>query len=181
MPFYFETSLHGILKFELKGNNISWMNEDVFFAKSICDLVSNTIEANERKRIEERVILQKEEILAKNDELKRQQNEIKQINENLEKKIKERTLILEKKNYQLQEYTYINSHLLRGPLCRILGLIYIIENKLYPEGSETEFLGHLKESADELDTMIKGLTKTLEEENHFDLSSLENKDRFSPN
>ncbi len=130
-------------------------------------------ESSERKKIETRLRLQKEEILAKNEELLQQQEEIQSINESLELKVKDRTRSLEKKNTQLQEYTYVNSHLLRGPLCRILGIIYLLEHRLVA-GAEIDFLVHLKESASELDGMVKKITRNLESDDPTDTEALVN-------
>lgn len=181
IPYFIESSLAGVVCCEHQYEFREWSNDDIFFIKSIADLVSISFETNNRKKMEEKVMLQKEEILAKNEELKLQKKAIQEINDSLEEKILERTLKLEQKNSQLQEYTYVNSHLLRGPLCRILGLIYILENKMFPEGAESDFVTHLKDSASELDEMIKSLTKKLEEETNFDITSIVDVNRFSKN
>lgn len=160
-PYFINATLAGVICLEATDEIRNWTNDEISFCKSIADMVALATESAERKRAEDRIRLQKEEILAKNQELQQQQQEIKAINENLELKVKERTQSLEKRNSQLQEYTYVNSHLLRGPLCRILGIIYLLEHNMIDE-SEIDFLQHLKESASELDDMVKKITHTLE-------------------
>lgn len=78
-----------------------------------------------RKGIEHRhVQLQKlsEIVRVQTDKLFYNQEEIKSINENLEKIIGDRIKNIAAKNQELEEYAFINAHLVRGPLCRILGL-----------------------------------------------------------
>lgn len=162
-PYFVNGDLFGVVFFETLKPNHNWSLEDIAFIKSLADLVSLSYESAERKKAEDRIRIQKEEIISKNVELQAQQDKIKAINENLEKRILERTSLLDKKNSQLQEYTYVNSHLLRGPLCRILGIIYLLENDLIQDNS-VDFLVHLKESASELDDMVKKITRNLEKE-----------------
>ena len=109
---------------------------------------------------------QQKEIESINKELKESNNEIKNINQNLEKRVKERTEDLEQQNLQLKEYAYINAHLLRGPLCSILGLVQLMENG-YKEDSEL-LVYHMKKSSIELQEKINKITKAIEKGKHFD-------------
>ncbi|MFN0050199.1 MAG: GAF domain-containing protein [Cytophagales bacterium] len=160
-PYFINTEFSGIICCETVGNYKSWTGDEIVFVKSVADLISVSYEATERKKAEDRIRVQKEEIVSKNEALLLQQERIKLINEQLEQKVHERTNLLERKNTQLQEYTYVNSHLLRGPLCRILGIIYLLEHNMV-EDSNIDFLIHLKESASELDEMVKKITRNLE-------------------
>lgn len=67
-----------------------------------------------------------EEIQAQNEELKQQSEEIYSTNENLEKIVQERTIQLREQNKKLSEYAFINSHELRAPICRMLGLLNLL-------------------------------------------------------
>jgi len=160
-PYFANETLAGVICAESIGAYKNWSGEDIVFLKSIADLISLCFESAERKKAEDRIRIQKEEILCKNEELLQNQEEIRSINENLERKVAERTISLERKNSQLQEYTYINSHLLRGPLCRILGIVYLLENNMLND-TNIDFLLHLKQSASELDDMVKKITRNLE-------------------
>ena len=66
---------------------------------------------------------------------------------------------LELRNKQLEEYAFINSHVLRAPVAKILGLSALIE----PEDSTTdpEVLVNLKESCEELDHVVRSINKSL--------------------
>jgi hypothetical protein len=74
----------------------------------------------------------------------------------------------------------VNSHLLRGPLCRILGIIYLVENNLI-EDSSVDFIEHLKESASELDEMVKKITRNLEKDQPISASDSLVQSQFADN
>ena len=90
---------------------------------------------------------QNSEIEAQNEELKQQQEHIYSVNELLEKLVEERTLKLNNLNSKLIEYAYVNSHLLRAPLCRIQGLRNLIK---FDPDNISEYQGYLDQSFDEL-------------------------------
>ena len=116
------------------------------------------------RKVEERTLeIQRktEEIQAQNEEIMAQAEEIKGINENLEMLVKERTEELQKKNNALEEYAFINAHKLRGPLASILGLINLIE-KTNLDAEARVINRHLQQSADELDDIVRSITKAIE-------------------
>lgn len=100
------------------------------------------------------------EIEEQNKMLKDKNEEITSINNGLEERVAERTLELEDHNRKLAEYAFINSHLLRGPLCSILGLINLLNNTSLSE-KEKEILMHLKESSHNLDDVVSKISKAL--------------------
>lgn len=178
-PFVIHGHDIGVVCCEMQEKLTHWQPEDIFLVRSVADIVAIAFESAERKNIENKIRLQREEILSKNHELQQKQQLVNKINESLESKIKERTEILEKKNTQLQEYTYVNSHLLRGPLCRILGIIYLLENNLL--NNEMDYLKELKTSAAELDDLIKKISRNLEGEHQFNLEELLSNHTWSKN
>lgn len=69
---------------------------------------------------------------------------------------------IELRNKQLQEIAYTQSHIVRAPLARILGIINLIrELDVIPPNSE-ELLNYLFMSASELDDVIKGIVRNTE-------------------
>ena len=98
---------------------------------------------------------------ASNEAIQMQAEEIKAINENLEKLVRERTAELEKKNAALEEYAFINAHKLRAPVASILGLINLFRSaSLDNEGKDV--LGHLERSAFKLDEIVGSITVAIE-------------------
>jgi light-regulated signal transduction histidine kinase (bacteriophytochrome) len=87
--------------------------------------------------------------------------QLKMTNAHLEEKVIDRTRELEEKNTHLAEYTFINVHLLRGPLCRIIGLTNLMSLEQHKEET-IHLLNLLKESNTELEQLIKKITIVLE-------------------
>ena len=112
--------------------------------------------------------VQQKEIETINEELKRSNEEIRNININLENRVKDRTNYLELQNKQLSEYAYINAHLLRGPLCSILGLVHLMENGKTQDIDQLLF--HMKKSSQELRQVVDKISKAIEKGAHFDRS-----------
>lgn len=54
-----------------------------------------------------------------------QKEDLRKLNLNLEEKVTQRTSELMLQNEKLINYAYFNAHELRGPFCRIKGLIYL--------------------------------------------------------
>ncbi len=86
--------------------------------------------------------------------------ELQQLNKNLEERISERTSQLTLQNQRLAEYTFINAHKLRAPVASILGLINLV-HQVRPEEREA-ILGHLKTCGDQLDSIIREVSRNLE-------------------
>lgn len=79
-----------------------------------------------------------------------------------------KSLEIEEKNKKLMEITWMQSHLVRAPLARIMGLASIIEEA--PEGEKkTEAIKYLKISAQELDNITREIVKKSEQVNRNEL------------
>jgi signal transduction histidine kinase len=94
-----------------------------------------------------------------NQELAASQEETRAINENLESMVEERAREVENKNRSLSEYAFINAHMLRGPLCRIIGLINLMEKE--PQLYSTQQLSQLKAIAQEIDHRVKEINSVI--------------------
>ncbi|WP_333820218.1 hypothetical protein [Ohtaekwangia sp.] len=108
-----------------------------------------------------------------NEEITQINNRLEEANFHLEERVAERTLELEKHNQKLTEYAFINSHLLRGPLCSILGLINLL-NKTSLSETEKEILAHLKDSSHNLDDVVSKIGEVLATEPSFDRETIRN-------
>lgn len=91
---------------------------------SIDNLISKLISANVL------IAEQKEEMATINEELSETNqslhvlnHKMAGLNDALELKVQERTREIEERNEKLESYAFYNAHKLRGPYCRILGLI----------------------------------------------------------
>ncbi len=102
------------------------------------------------------------EIYCQNEELHQQQETINKINLSLEEKVKERTHELESKSKQIQEFTYLNAHKLRGPLARSEGLVYLLLNESNLDDEQKLWVKSLQFSLEELDQVIYIMNKALD-------------------
>lgn len=87
---------------------------------------------------------------------------IEHLNRSLEAKVEIRTRLLREQNSKLMEYAFVNAHVLRAPVSRILGLLNLLA-KTNPENQDKEIIHHLEESTKELDEVVRNLSITLRE------------------
>lgn len=102
------------------------------------------------------------EIKKKNKELRKKALQIELINQRLNTMVKDKTDRLERQNNQLIEYAFFNSHKVRGPLARIMGLVELIKSTRNSE-EKNLYLAKLEESANELDQVVSEINKILVE------------------
>jgi signal transduction histidine kinase len=93
--------------------------------------------------------------------LQSQAEEIKSINENLERLVNDRTSELEAKNKAIEEYTFITAHRLRGPVASVLGLINIFRSFEIKEDAK-EAITHLESSTRTLDDIVTSMLRAIE-------------------
>jgi PAS domain S-box-containing protein len=79
--------------------------------------------------------------------------ELTLANDITERILHERTI--EKQNDKLKDIAWIQSHVVRAPVARMMGLINLIKEDDLDEKETGEFLNHVLESAVELDNIIK--------------------------
>jgi signal transduction histidine kinase len=108
------------------------------------------------KRVKERTV-ELDKTIAK---LNQTNQELEAINESLDSMVQKRTQELENRNIQLTGYAFINSHLLRAPLARLLGLSAIIRNELQSL-EDIELLEKFLLTCNELDKIVKLMSEFL--------------------
>ncbi|OYY99824.1 MAG: hypothetical protein B7Y37_12825 [Sphingobacteriia bacterium 28-36-52] len=64
---------------------------------------------------------------------------------------------LENKNKRLAQIAWEQSHLVRAPLARILGIVNLLKHEFIKNDDKENFIVHLKNSAEELDAVIKSI------------------------
>lgn len=64
---------------------------------------------------------------------------------------------LENKNKKLAQIAWEQSHLVRAPLARILGIVNLLKHEFIQIEDKEKFIAHLQHSAEELDTVIKSI------------------------
>jgi signal transduction histidine kinase len=106
---------------------------------------------------------------AVNHQLSEQNEEIKTLNENLEVQVAKRTLELqktltdlEKRNRDLDQFSHVISHNLRGPVASILGLGRILDRDNPSDPVNLEIFNRLISAAENLDSVVSDLSVILE-------------------
>ncbi|MCS6824747.1 MAG: ATP-binding protein [Cytophagaceae bacterium] len=122
----------------------------------------------------EELQIQRTELELINEELNQKNNTIQELNQklrdqnlNLENLIQKRTkeildayAELKDKNSRLEQFAYVTSHNLRGPIATLLGLVQLIPQS---RGDELEFLlDKIHLTTKKLDMVIKGLSSVLD-------------------
>jgi len=110
--------------------------------------------------LEELVSERTEELRTTVEELNQSNEELTSLNDGLDLIVQNRTAELEERNYQLTEYAFINSHLLRAPLARVLGLTDLIRMETTDPKTE-ELMDKLFNSCEELDEIIRLMSTQL--------------------
>lgn len=87
------------------------------------------------------------------------QNELRQLNENLEDMVDDRTQKMEAAIRELESFSYSVSHDLRAPLRAITGFSQVLEQEIGGKLTEIEekYLGHIVRGADEMSQLIDDL------------------------
>lgn len=100
-------------------------------------------------------------------ELGEANEEIRQINENLENMVMDRSLKVIEQNKKLKDFAYFNSHQVRAPLARILALSDLWQDEL-GENERKIVLSEIVKSAQELDRVVGKINTILQEEPEHD-------------
>lgn len=115
-----------------------------------------------RYRLTMRTIIAQLELKESKLQVEEQAEEIKRMNENLEDMIQDRTRELENKNGVLEEYAFINSHKLRGPVATILGLLNLFDYLELKKKEDQALISHMRTATENLDKVVKDITKAIE-------------------
>ncbi len=104
---------------------------------------------------------QLEELRVIQNMLEKQQQETLRLNHTLEQRVEERTQELQKRNEQIIQYNFINSHQLRRPLANMMGLVKLIVEE--PSAKQKDlFCQHLERATLEMDEIIHQINEAVE-------------------
>lgn len=95
--------------------------------------------------------------------ISQQKKEIEKLNVNLENQVLARTQKLNIINHELKEYAFMNAHNVRGHLATILGLFYLIDNKLCSKEEERYIMEQVSSEAKKMDLVVNKINKKLEQ------------------
>lgn len=92
--------------------------------------------------------------------LKENEISLSELNKNLQKQTRELTKLneeLELRNQTLQDIAWAQSHTVRAPLAKMLGIVNVIKDKKVGSPEYEEWVTHFIASGNELDTVIKDI------------------------
>lgn len=171
-PILSEGKPVGVICCEQQYNYKNWKTQDILFVQSLADLValyyknlrikSLLLEISEQNR---ELVTKTHEVETMNEELNALNEKLQTINDTLEMRVEERTRQLEIQNQQLREYAFINAHLLRAPLARIRGLLYLMTCDPN-ETKNNELIDTLIREANELDIITTKISDILYDGNN---------------
>ncbi len=123
----------------------------------------------ELAQMAEQLALQRDEIVKQKETIEFQNISLEQSNYDLEKKIRERTLEIQKvneaivsQNSKLEQFTFMTAHNIRGPIARLLGLTTIFNDHDLTDTVNAEVITKVKESAHDLDSIVREISNVLE-------------------
>ncbi|QOI95967.1 MAG: GAF domain-containing protein [Flammeovirgaceae bacterium] len=164
----------GVICCEQQQTQRHWQPEDALFVQSLADIMAMCHQNERIKNLLRQIRHQNHELIEKtnsietmneeltslNEELISLNDQLTGTNERLELAVKKRTEELESQNKQLTEYAFINSHLLRAPLARLLGISHLVAMEVSTV-KDKELLEALQVSARELDEIVKKISELL--------------------
>ena len=74
--------------------------------------------------------------------------------------------VIKEQNRKLRDIAWVQSHEVRGPLARIKGLVHLLSMHPHTE-EDTELIGHLHTSSNEMDAVVAKITRQSEEISEF--------------
>jgi light-regulated signal transduction histidine kinase (bacteriophytochrome) len=121
------------------------------------------IEAQNEELIqsEEEIASQRDKLALQNEQITAAKRVIEAHNNNLEEEIAKRTLELTVQNQQLEQFAFIASHNLRGPVARMLGLRNLVWSGAISDDEKNFVLDKFLENTDEIDKVAHDLTHIL--------------------
>lgn len=95
--------------------------------------------------------------------VRHQKFQIESLNKNLEAIVQQRTATLNERNRQLEQYAFFNSHRLRSPVSKILGLCNVLQISK-TESEWRDVLPQLAEAARQLDSVVFTIQRLVEDQ-----------------
>jgi len=103
-------------------------------------------------------------IVNQNKQLDETRQKLEQVNNQLETRVRERTMELMEQNSRLTDYAFFHAHVLRAPVSRIRGLLNLLNMPIEPE-EELKVRDMLSQTMKELDDTIKRMNEKLQATN----------------
>lgn len=167
-PIMIDGKLIGVICCEQKHQLKEWTEEDVLYVRILSEFCAIGFKNEQIKSLLDALSQKRRELEEKNKEISTINEDLQALNDHLsenngslEAMVRLRTKVLEQQNEQLMEYAFINSHLLRAPLARIMGLSNLIVKDLMYSVQDQQLIHALQQSSEELDAIIRRISEVL--------------------
>ncbi|MEO7989017.1 MAG: tetratricopeptide repeat-containing sensor histidine kinase [Chryseolinea sp.] len=121
-----------------------------------------------KKKAGDLLVIQKDELAAKNELIVEQNKLLQEAKSQLEQKIEERTHDLRISNQELasqnlvmEQFSFMTAHNLRGPVARLMGLSSLFNHSNLSEPFNAEVIRRMQQSSADLDEVIHDITAIL--------------------
>ena len=142
----------------IQGDDYQLMQIRTFVAFAILSGASytfhNIISVNDAYNLKMQKILKE-----KSAEIARQNKELNNLNAHLEELVEKKTENIRKQNEVLVSYAHSNSHHLRAPVARLLGLLHL--SKLEKEVDYPQFINKVEKEANTIDEVVRDISKEI--------------------
>lgn len=149
---YDVTKIHldkSAIKLKLKNDELLELMEETKQQSEELSCLNDDISIKNQKLQETLVVLEK------------QGKELLTLNSHLEDLVNRRTQNLKEKNIKLASYAFFNAHVLRAPVCQILGLINLIKFKTYQDDELNTFIDMIATSIKDLNEITSKTSNLL--------------------
>jgi signal transduction histidine kinase len=103
-----------------------------------------------------------EEINSKTIELERLNKKLDRINKTLEYKVQRRSALLLDQTRKMEEYAFMNSHKLRGPIASLLGLINLLDKDYLSTEEKVNVFSSFKSEVVNIDKIVRDINRVIE-------------------
>jgi signal transduction histidine kinase len=142
-------------KYSLLSREVDFLINTAVLISVTFYLKENFISYRESVKItHERLERSSQKLLDQTKELQQQQADLNRLRNDLEKIIPRKISEAQNKAEMLKEYSFINSHHVRAPLARVLGLIHLIELEQNNQNFPHDALRNIKNDAEEIDMIL---------------------------
>ncbi|HTC00354.1 MAG TPA: GAF domain-containing protein [Ferruginibacter sp.] len=153
-PFFVDGKFKGILCYEEQRCEKKWTETDILFAQTLSMYISIIFYCHIRKEQNTKLAELSESLKIQNQKLNSINRKIISENDILLTDLDWKNKDIEQMRSLLNDLSFKNSHHLRGPLSRILGLLHLYSTDPNKDNKEL-YIEYLKKSAIELDIIIK--------------------------
>jgi hypothetical protein len=159
-PFFIDGKFKGILCYEEQRQIRHWDEVDQLYSMCISKLISIAYYCQVCNEQFDEIILTNTELDSKNKALESINGKIMGINDDLALHVLSQEEGIVELSKFIEDISFKNSHHVRGPLSRILGLtkLYRYDDDLQ---NKTVYIDYIESSARELDTIVREITQTL--------------------